>query len=361
MRIFQNSGIYPSYIPRLRALSVGAVLFSDHISAFLKDRFGAPHFLKPVLEGWPDAFFTNGDDPIVQRCWAAENGVPGKPSLEDILLMQIEAHRTEIFYNMDPMRYGSDFVRKLPGCVKRCIAWRAAPSPGADFSAFDMVVCNFPSILDSYRKAGWNAAYFAPAHDPVMDAYAVNTDRPIDVLFVGGYTRHHRRRAELLEAVAGLGDTHSVVMHLDRSRATRWAESAVGRMLPLGAHRRPEAIRQLSRPPIFGLDLYAALSRSKVVVNGAIDMAGADRGNMRCFEAMGSGCALVSDDGHYPDGMIDQQTMLTYEDTAAAIAAIQTALADPTRAQLLTDNALRMIRATYSKAQQWLAFQGLLA
>lgn len=361
MRLFQNSALYPAYMPRLRRLTEGCDSFSARIDAFLGDRFGAPHFLLPVLSRHPDAFFTNGDDDATQRLWAKEQCMPGTPTLESILLAQIEAHRTEVFYNLDSVRYTSDFVRKLPGCVKKAVTWRAAPSRGSDFGAYDRIVCNFPSILDSYRKAGWNAAYFAPAHDPLMDAYAVNTDRPIDVLFVGGYTRHHRRRAELLEAVAGLGDTHSVVMHLDRSRATRWAESAVGRMLPLGVHRRPDAIRQLSRPPIFGLDLYAALSRSKVVVNGAIDMAGADRGNMRCFEAMGSGCALVSDDGHYPDGMIDQQTMLTYEDTAAAIAAIQTALADPTRAQLLTDNALRMIRATYSKAQQWLAFQGLLA
>lgn len=361
MRLFQNSGLYPSYTPRLRQLSKHAGSFAQQIGVFLDDRFGAPHFLQPVLQQQPEAFFTNGDDSVAQRQWAAERGIAGNPSLENILLAQIEEHRTEVFYNMDPMRYSSDFVRKLPGCVKRAIAWRAAPSPGADFSAYARVICNFPSILESYRKAGWNAAYFAPAHDPVMDSYAANAERPIDVLFVGGYTRHHRRRAELLEAVAGLRGTHSVVMHLDSSRATRWAESAVGRMLPLGAHRRPRAIRQLSRPPIFGLDLYTALSRSRVVVNGAIDMAGADRGNMRCFEAMGCGCVLVSDDGHYPDGMIDQQTMLTYAHTAEAIASIQAALADPARAQTLAVNAGRMIRTTYGKAQQWLAFQELLA
>ena len=361
MRLFQNSGLYPSYIPRLRQLSKHASSFAQQIGVFLDDRFGAPHFLQPVLQRQPEAFFTNGDDSVAQRQWAAERGSAGTPSLESILLAQIEEHCTEVFYNMDPMRYSSDFVRKLPGCVKRAIAWRAAPSPGADFSAYARVICNFPSILESYRKAGWNAAYFAPAHDPVMDAYADNTDRPIDVLFVGGYTRHHRRRAELLEAVAGLQNIHLVVLHLDRSRATRLAESAVGRLLPVSAHRRPPVIRRLSRPPVFGLDLYAALSHAKVVVNGAIDMAGVDRGNMRCFEAMGCGCVLVTDDGHYPDGMVDRQTMLTYGNSAEAVASIQIALREPARAQTLADNAGLMIRAKYGKAHQWLAFQALLA
>ena len=198
MRLFQNSGVYPAYLPRLRRLTQGCSNFESHVGAFLHDRFGAPHFLQPVLERDPSAFFTNGDEVVSQRLWADEQGLPGNASLEAILLAQIEQHRSEVFYNLDPMRYGSDFVRKLPGCVKKSIAWRAAPSPGADFAAYDLVVCNFPSIIESYRQRGWRSEYFSPAHDPEMDAYAANTDRPIDVLFVGGYSRHHQRRAAVL-------------------------------------------------------------------------------------------------------------------------------------------------------------------
>ena len=59
-----------------------------------------------------------------------------------------------------------------------------------------------------------------------MAEYARNTDRPIDVLFVGGYTRYHMRRAELLSAMAASGDQHEIAMHLDSSRLTKFAESA---------------------------------------------------------------------------------------------------------------------------------------
>jgi hypothetical protein len=93
MRLFQNSAFYPSYLPRLNKLAASAVSFADRRAVFLNDRFGALHFLRPVLEGAPDAFFTNGDDEILQRLWASELGVPSKPTLEAILLAQIEHHR----------------------------------------------------------------------------------------------------------------------------------------------------------------------------------------------------------------------------------------------------------------------------
>ena len=108
---------------------------------------------------------------------------------------------------MDPVRYNSDFVRRLPGCVRKAVAWRNIPSPSADFGGYDLIVCNFAHSSEELpRNFGWKAAYFSPAHDPAMDQYAANDDRPIDVLFVGGYSRHHMRRAAALEAVASLRD-----------------------------------------------------------------------------------------------------------------------------------------------------------
>lgn len=360
MRLFQNSGIYPAYLPRLRELTRNCTSFETLVATFLADRYGAAHFLQPVLERDSAAFFTNADDEVLQRQWANEKGLAANASLETILLAQIEHHRTEVFYNMDPMRYGSDFVRKLPGCVRKSIAWRAAPSPGADFSAYDLIICNFPSILESYRQRGWRGQYFFPAHDPEMDTYAANTERPIDVLFVGGYSRHHKRRAEVLEAVAGLRQSGRVVFHLDRSRLTRLAESPVGYLLPLAGHRRPKDIRTVSEGPVFGRDLYAAISRAKIVLNGAVDMAGNDRGNMRCFEAMGCGALMVSDEGNYPIGMVNEVTMLTYGDARQGVSVIANALQEPNRLNALAANGLNTLRESYSKKRQWQAFLNLL-
>lgn len=329
------------------------------MAVFLSDRYGVAHFLQPILDGAESAFLTNGDDELTQRLWANENGLPSRTSLENILLAQVEHHRAEVFYNLDPMRYGSDFIKRLPGCVRKSIAWRAAPSPGADFAAYDLMLCNFPSILQSYRARGWKAAYFTPAHDPMMNAFAANKTRPIDVLFVGGYTRHHRRRAELLEAVAALQGTVKVHFHLDKSRLTRLAESPLGRLLPLGLHRRPAAIQSVSLAPLFGLDLYMALSQARIVLNGAIDMAGADRGNMRCFESMGCGALMLSDAGNYPQGMTNGVNMLTYNNIAEAVSTISNAIQRPSDIERLARFGFEMISTRYSKSNQWRDFQVL--
>jgi Glycosyl transferases group 1 len=359
MRLFQNSALYPSYLPRLNRLAASAASFADRRAVFLNDRFGALHFLQPVLEGYSEAFFTNGDDEVLQRQWARERGVPGKPTLEAILLAQIEHHRTEVFYNMDPVRYPSSFARKLPGCVKQTLCWRAAPSGSADLTAYGAVLGNFPSILESWRGKGCRAELFYPAHDPVMDDYG-RGDRPIDVLFVGGYSRHHSGRAKTLEQVARLADTRRIVYCLDASRLTKYAESAIGTWLPLQKYRRPDAIAKIAKAPVFGRQLYELIGSSKIVLNGAIDMAGADRGNMRCFEAMGCGALLVSDAGKYPEGMDADATMLSYETGSDCLAQIENALKNWSEARKKADRGRDKTRDLYSKQRQWALFKRLL-
>jgi hypothetical protein len=361
MRIFQNSGLYPAYRQQFDKRHGTDQKFSVRRELYLRERFGALHFLLPIIESDPTGFFTNGDDQVLQQAWAIEHGLPSKSTLSEILLAQIEEHRTEIFYNLDPMRYGSEFVRRLPGCVRHSLAWRAAPSPGADFSAYSRVLNNFPSILESYRKAGWSVDYFSPGHDPAMDEYAARTDRPIDILFVGGYTRHHRKRSQIMEAIAKLSGTLNVRYHLERSRMTRLAESPLGLWPSLKKHRRPAAIRHVSAEPVFGRDLYTSLSAAKIVLNGAIDMAGDDRGNMRCFEAMGCGALLLSDTGRYPRHFENRVNMLTYNNATDAADAIIGSLARWSETSEIANFGFQTMKENYNKARQFAEFQKIVS
>jgi hypothetical protein len=360
MRVFQNSGLYPSYLARLNKLAPRALSFEERRRIFLGDRFGALHFLKPILEDDRNAFFTNGDDFILQRKWACEKGIAKKTSLEKILLAQIEHHRTEVFYNLDPVRYPSAFVRKLPGCVRKTLCWRAAPSGKADLTAYGAVLGNFPSILDSWRRTGCRAEIFYPALDPLMENYG-HGDRSIDVLFVGSYSRHHTARAKILEQVASLAHTRQIVYCLDSSRLTWLAESALGRLLPLEKHRRPQAIARIVKPPAFGKSLYELLGSAKIVLNGAIDMAGTDRGNMRCFEAMGCGALLVSDAGNYPDGMKAGLTMEVYDSPEQATKIVSKCLENWQESAEVAARGRSRISATFGKDAQWEQFVDLVA
>jgi hypothetical protein len=361
MRLLQNSGVPLSYLSHHQAELQSAVTFKDRIARFLDQRYGALHFLAPVLDGEETAFFTNGDDEVLQRMWARQMGMPGRATLADILLAQLEFHRAEVFYNLDPIRYNSEFARKLPGCVRKTVAWRNISLPFADLGGYDLVVCNSAGLLRTYRSSGWKAAYFSPAHDPVMDEYAGNQERPIDVLFAGGYSRHHMKRAAVLEAVAGLRDHYRIEFCLARSRLTRLAESPAGYLAPLRKYRRPRDIRSVSREPVYGRDLYALVAKAKVVLNGAIDVSGEDRGNMRCFEAMGCAALLLGDAGVYPDGMRDGETLLAYSSPAEAKALAQRVVNEWGRFAKTAEHAHGMVRTLYSKQNQWSAFCQLVS
>jgi hypothetical protein len=361
VRLFQNSRYYPSLRPRIRELTKSHSTFAGQIDAVLAFRESASHILLPVDQRLEWAFFANGTDADVQRVWAREKGLSRRTSLSDILLAQIEEHRTEVFYNLDVTSWDTDFVKRLPGCVKKRIAWHAAPFRGVSFSGYDLVVCNFSSILSQIGEQGVRTEYFVPAHDPQLTAFAASESRPVDVLFVGGYSRHHRRRAAVLEAVAELASEFNIVYHLDRSRLCRLAESPAGWLLPLAEHRRPRAIRAISRGPIFGRDYYQALSAAKIVLNGAIDTSGPDRGNMRCFEALGGGALLLTDEGNYPEGMADGQTMATYASAEHAVERIRAFLATPKRRLDIAHAGHEMVSNCYSKEVQWKKFQALVA
>jgi hypothetical protein len=214
--------------------------------------------------------------------------------------------------------------------------------------------------LESWRKRGCRAELFFPAIDPKMAEFG-HGERPIDVLFVGGYSRHHSVRARILEHVAQFADTFKIVYHLDTSRLTRLAESFVGRMLPLQRLSRPAAITRIAKPPVFGRELYELIGRSKIVLNGAVDMAGSDRGNMRCFEAIGCGALLLSDEGNYPEGLRNGQTMLTYDGDISCLEQIKRCLANWGSVQEIAGAARHRISEDYSKKRQWRSFEQIVA
>jgi hypothetical protein len=361
VRLFQNSRYYPSLRAKVRELTGNLSTFADQIDALVRFRMAGCHWLLPIDQRADSAFLAVGDDLKIQRVWAREHGLSPRASLADILRAQIEEHRADVFYNMDATGWPGDFAKSLPGCVKCVIGWHALPFQDVSFAGYDLMVCNFPSVLEGLRRLGLRADYFFPACDPELAPFAARSDRLVDVMFVGGYTRRHKQRAAMLEAVASLADKHSVALHLDRSRLCKLAESPIGRLLPLAEHRRPLVVRSVARDPIFGRDYYEALSSAKIVFNGSIDMPSADRGNMRCFEALGAGALLLTDEGNYPEGMSDGTTMVTYRSPEHAVEQIRALLGDPERRSSIARAGHEMVSTRYSKEAQWKRFEALVA
>jgi hypothetical protein len=242
--------------------------------------------------------------------------------------------------------------------VKKSVGWRAAPSGSADLTKYDLIVCNFPSILESWRQKGCKVAYFFPAHDPVMDAYAAARGDELDLIFIGGFSRHHVKRSQALRAAASTPGVRAR-FYLEDSRLTRLA-NFLPPLPALRSYRHPDEIRKIRADPLYGRDAYAAIVKSRIVFNGAVDMAGEDRGNMRCFEATGCGAVLLTDAGRYPEGFVDGETMLVYSSHEQIQDLINRLARDESLAKSIAQAGCAMVKERYSKQLQWTKFQDLI-
>ena len=111
--------------------------------------------------------------------------------------------------------------------------------------------------------------------------------------------------------------------------------------------------------PVFGLDVYSAIGNSHITLNKAIDMAGNDRGNMRCFEAMSTGTMLLSDSGNYPRGFEPGLNFETFGSAEEAIKKVKYYGANVAEREKIAESGQKMISALYNKERQWQAFQTL--
>ena len=364
MRIFQVGNIYPAHLDRLR----------PYLARCTNEESSNVMILRDVAQAQLLAICTS-DNPNGRLCfpqyekglrhWARDNGLSSNTSPDDILLAQIEDHRTEIFYSINSTRHSETFLRRMPGCVRRTIGWLGSEIVGTGLPHFDAIVSNFPTLNANHAKAGLSTFYLTPSYETQTDltGYVSWSGRCRDVFFAGTYSRHHQKRAQLIEDVSSTvaDQRFSADFRLLNSRYTRLAETTpLGLFPPFSKVRRPRSVRRFAKPPAFGREMFNLLGHSRMVINMAIDIAGRDRGNMRCFETLSAGALMISDEGNFPDGFVNGETHVTYRDTDGALALVHHYLNEPEEAAQIARAGWDMIRQTYSKARQWRDFVSLI-
>lgn len=363
MKLFQSAGFGSSYLTAFNSniLVSEVASFDARKHALLKDCYAASHILKPVYDGDPNCFFTVCDDPILQMLWARENGL-GASNLADILLAQIEEFQPDVFYQLDPILFPSSFVRRLPGCVKKVVAWRAAPIGAADLTAYDVVLSNFETLNARWREKGLHTAWFSPSWDPEMAPYAEISDRPVDVFFTGSYARTtgHDDRLAMLDAVAQLSDLYHIDLRLMSRKWGRLADKPLLRWIPVPI-RLPQSLRFTTNKPVYGREMYATLSRAKILLNPATDIAGEIRGNMRCWEALGCGACMLGSAGEYPEGFEPGVNFEVFVDAEDLKRKINLLLADDSRRVAIAKAGADMLTRIWSKERQWNDFVFLVS
>jgi hypothetical protein len=282
MRVFQFVRKVPYYINHFENKYkdiIDSLSYQDMLELYLNDRFYSAHILYPILKfDWENAAFVIWDYERIQKKWAEENNLIFK-SLLEILYAQIENFKPDVIYNLHPISLTSKEIKSVPGSpLKLC--WFAAPlasNQSIDFKVYDARLTNVPFDIKSKEEVGFMNFLFNPAHDPAMDKFAKNEERPIDVLFYGQYLPSHfeRRNDYLLELVKLKDEGVNLVIALRfpiqyKNYVPSGAPNFIRKMFR-SIDFPPKLIRKKSIEPVFGIDVYSAISQSKIVFNASVD------------------------------------------------------------------------------------------
>jgi hypothetical protein len=283
--------------PRMAALSC-----RDQTEALVRDACGGVHMVVPYLP--KDRYQTDFVVPNcrhAQRAWALERGFEAPESGWEIELLRrrIDDFKPDVLYMGEPVRYDARFVRKLADRPALVLGWRGADVPvGVDWRGYNAILSSLPALRSLAETLGAGEGLdFLPGVPAHVVAAVANMEKDTDVVFAGGASpSQHRRRLDMLEALARGADRHGYSLALYLSAPPQLITPAM---------------RPYVRPPVFGLAMHKALARGRIVVDtrGAInlldpegkrltDLARGHTANMRLFEGTAGGSLMLTD--HLP-------------------------------------------------------------
>ncbi|MEO8435099.1 MAG: glycosyltransferase [Pyrinomonadaceae bacterium] len=273
----------------------------------------------------------------MQQSWAREHGVAydGNNWLEEITTAQVKAFKPDVLFVNDYVTFSSSYLRQLKSecpSIRLVLGWCGAPYTDASvFQEYDVVLSSVPELVEDFRVQGLRTCHINHAFDPrVLERLDSQPAAPeADFTFIGSISKrsnfHHEREKLLLPLI----DKTSLQIWSD-TYLPSWQERGGGSLRRLAydavqsAQRMgiPQSVLQAvppvakvtrweSRPPapqpvdtrlarrlhrpLFGLEMFRKLQRSKVSLNTHIDLSARYASNMRLYEATGVGSCLLTD------------------------------------------------------------------
>lgn len=284
--------------------------FDAQIEKLLADGFSGSHMFPPYLRqiGY-DAHLVIANCPGAQLQWAREHAVTELTPqnwLYEIPRRQVEFFRPDVLYLSHPLDgFDTRFLDLLSWRPSMVMGWRAASIPaGTDWSRFDVMLSHLQVCRAKALKHGARAAVeFHPGFPSFISAAIKEEPISWDVVFTGQWTPEHKRRNEFLLEVA----------HASKDSDHPFSFGLF--MRNAGVEDLPLGIRELCQEPKWGMAMYRALASGRISINAEIDLANGEAGNMRLFEATGSGTFLLTEEhsniGKYFEPGTDIETFRT--------------------------------------------------
>lgn len=263
--------------------------FDQQVQTLLQDGHGALHMLAPYMRkrGY-EATLIIGNCLFAQAKWIEQH----RNTISDARLWQyeiarkqIEALKPDILYVSDPITFDSRFLNTLAWKPRLVAGWRGASIPlQTDLSTFDLILSHLsPCRREAVARGAASVEHFFPGFPEFLLEAVLDEPKKYDVVFSGQWTPEHKERNRFIEAVA------------EASRVPG-KEFSVGFFIAAAQpDKLPDSVRRLNRGPMWGIDMHRALRWGRVVINAEIDLARGEAGNMRLFEATGTGSFMLTE------------------------------------------------------------------
>jgi len=269
----------------------------------------------------------------MQKIWAKENGFSSDLSPEEIVCRQIEHFKPNVIYFQDSITFNSAFINRLKSqhpFIRLIIGNICSPFTSSqieDFKSFDYLTVCSPQFREILSKYGIKCVLIPHAFDKrILEKINIDNYYPeSDLLFTGSIIPDegfHNIRLQILEnlvnnnilfdfygnlpdiSLLGLFKrqaSYSTAHILDKIGLGNITDSVPlirkGRghkTMPKQIHISKE-LQKIVKPPLFGMEMFKALSKAKIGFNNHGDCAGDYVANMRMFETTGVGSCLLTD------------------------------------------------------------------
>jgi len=363
MKVYQCIRAYDLYIPAFEnkyGIKESNYSFSELRDLLIADGFAGTYLLKPAFEkNEKEFFFTLWNYKTLQFKWAEENGLK-TTNLDEIRLAQIEEFKPDVFYNFSPY-YDNKNIEKIldkKELIKVC--WDAIIVQNPPFhDKYDLRLTLFEPYVKLWRQHGYNANLLPPAF-PVSWENLNPNKKDIDILFYGQYNDYFfsERNSILKEIIRWSKKSgHNFVLHTQFPKQKKPFINRTGirdltRWLPVA----PRIITNHALEPIYGMNLYETISRSKIVINAFTKFNGHFKDNMRNYESTGCGAFLIGEDGIYPDHFVQEIDFFTYRNSNELIDKIEKVLSMSDQGLEMAKKTREKLKQIYSKENQWNCF-----
>ena len=378
--VFENN----SYNEMLKFFFKSSIMYSDGFSRSFKDL-------------GQDAYEIIADFEIVQKQWAKENGIRYDPNtwMIDILMAQVKKIKPDIIYLQStewsiPGRFFPEspndnlikILKETYPFIKKIFIFSGYPSGADRIKGADIIFSSPPSVVNGYRKQGLDPFLLYHSFDNRILKQLKGVNGKYSFTFSGSTQAPGSRywalrqlmdetklQAWLFEPqIKNYADSRIVnLKHLAHNilqlafgvfndqYVNVFAESkkipqkfrnifmdiSVDRLAFKGVRKNgnPDETLKMLYPnrcfsSVMGMDMYNLLHQSKITFNKHTDQARGYVGNMRMFEATGSGTCLLTDSGYNMQDLFEpNKEVVTYSSIDDAIEKVNYLMDHPDEAE----------------------------